>query len=142
MIPIGCPRGNRPAARALRLLCRCANIDRSRAFAGRRAELPCESMQLLSEFRNPAHWYSKLIAAALAVSFFTLLAIGVIAAYLVYSIVVIRPTNGDASVNLAIFPGHPEDLSYQVPGVGEREGWFFPGLRFAPTVVLCPGYHA
>ena len=27
-----------------------------------------------------------------------------------------------------------------MPGEGSRDGWFFPGLRGAPTILLCPGY--
>jgi hypothetical protein len=38
------------------------------------------------------------------------------------------------------FPGHPEDVTYQVRGEGSRDGWFFPGRENAPTIVLCPGY--
>jgi pimeloyl-ACP methyl ester carboxylesterase len=31
-------------------------------------------------------------------------------------------------------------MSYTVPGKGQNDGWFFPGLKSAPTVILCPGY--
>jgi pimeloyl-ACP methyl ester carboxylesterase len=27
-----------------------------------------------------------------------------------------------------------------VEGSGTRDGWFFPGLKSAPTILLCPGY--
>jgi pimeloyl-ACP methyl ester carboxylesterase len=27
-------------------------------------------------------------------------------------------------------------------GIGKREGWFFPGLRGAPTIILCHGYES
>ncbi len=99
-------------------------------------------MQLLSEFRNPTQWYSKLVAALLAIIFFILMAAAIIAGYVVYSIVTVNGIAHDDAVNLASFPGHPEDVSFDVEGVGERDGWFFPGLKLAPTIVLCPGYHA
>ncbi|MDP9147754.1 MAG: alpha/beta hydrolase, partial [Acidobacteriota bacterium] len=34
----------------------------------------------------------------------------------------------------------PDAVQFSVPGVGAREGWFFPGLRGAPTILLCHGY--
>lgn len=98
-------------------------------------------MHLLSEFRYPTRWYSKLIAALLAVTFFTLVAAGIIAGYVVYSIIVL-PAGGNATLDLRGFPGQPEDVSYTVAGIGARDGWFFPGLKSAPTILLCPGYRA
>jgi hypothetical protein len=95
-------------------------------------------MNILGEFRHPTRWYSKLIAAALALAFFTLLAAGIVAGYMVYRIV--APVGADPSIDLTNFPGHPEDIKYSLPGGGERTGWFFPGLTSAPIVVLCPGY--
>jgi len=35
--------------------------------------------------------------------------------------------------------GHPASFSFPVNG-GEREGWFFPGLQGAATIVFCHGY--
>jgi pimeloyl-ACP methyl ester carboxylesterase len=95
-------------------------------------------MQILSEFRRPTRWYSKLIAALLALSFFTFLAAAIIAGYMVYRIV--APVGPESTIDLTNFPGHPEDVVYSLPSGGERNGWFFPGLTSAPTVVLCPGY--
>ncbi len=36
--------------------------------------------------------------------------------------------------------GHPVAFSFPTPKGGQREGWFFPGLRGAPTVIVCHGY--
>ena len=33
-------------------------------------------------------------------------------------------------------------MDYTVPGIGRREGWFFPGIRNAPTIILCHGYRS
>jgi pimeloyl-ACP methyl ester carboxylesterase len=41
---------------------------------------------------------------------------------------------------MATFPGHPDTVDFSVPGLGNREGYFFPGLRGAPTILLCHGY--
>jgi uncharacterized protein len=97
-------------------------------------------MDFLSEFRHPTRWYSKLIAAVLALSFFTLLVASIIAGFVVYRIV--EASGSSEAIDLANFPGHPEDVSYSVTGLGSRDGWFFPGLKAAPTILLCPGYHS
>src|ERR1700721_2797418 len=36
--------------------------------------------------------------------------------------------------------GHPVTMSFPVAGGGSREGFFFPGLRGAPTIIVCHGY--
>jgi pimeloyl-ACP methyl ester carboxylesterase len=38
------------------------------------------------------------------------------------------------------FPGRPDAMKFSVPGSGQRDAWFFPGLVGAPTIVLCHGY--
>jgi pimeloyl-ACP methyl ester carboxylesterase len=95
-------------------------------------------MAFLSEFRYPTHWYSKLIAAVLALSFFTFVAAAIISGFVVYNIV--TPRSGSQPIDLANFPGHPEEVSYSTGDLGTRDGWFFPGLKSAPTILLCPGY--
>jgi pimeloyl-ACP methyl ester carboxylesterase len=95
-------------------------------------------MALLSELRYPTRWYSKSIAAILAVSFFMFVAAAIISGFLVYNIV--TPRSGNQPIDLSSFPGHPEQISYSVENLGKREGWFFPGLKSAPTILLCPGY--
>ena len=95
-------------------------------------------MALLSEFRYPTRWYSKLIVALVAISFFTFVAAAIISGFVVYNIV--TPRTGNQPIDLANFPGHPEEISYSVQASGTRDGWFFPGLKSAPTILLCPGY--
>jgi len=95
-------------------------------------------MDFLSELRYPKRWYSKLFAATLSVAFFSLLATASISGYLLYRIV--SPSQTPTNINLQNFPGRPEPLSFPGPGGQRREGWFFPGLTTAPTIVLCHGY--
>jgi pimeloyl-ACP methyl ester carboxylesterase len=95
-------------------------------------------MGFISELRYPTKWYSKLIVAVLALSFFMLLATAAISGYLVYRMV--TPSQSYSKIDLDTFPGHPQPLSYTAAGREAREGWFFPGLKSAPTVLLCPGY--
>ncbi len=97
-------------------------------------------MGLISELRYPTKWYAKLLAIILALSFFALLASATISGFLLYRIV--SPPRSRPEIITKDFPGHPEDFSFTVPGIGRREGWFFPGLRGAPTIILCHGYRS
>lgn len=93
---------------------------------------------ILAELRYPTRWYSKLFTAALAIIFFGLLSTAAISAFLVYRLVV--PPRSRPSINSSDFPGRPDTVTFTVPALGSREGWFFPGFRGAPTIVLCHGY--
>ena len=97
-------------------------------------------MEILSELRYPTKWYGKVITVGLALVIFALLAAVTVAGFLLYRIA--SPAQHRADINTAGFPGHPDAVEFTVPGVGSREGWFFPGLRKAPTIVLCHGYQS
>src|ERR1700730_16343629 len=95
-------------------------------------------MSLLSELRYPTRWYTKLLTAILALLFFAVLATAGVAGFLVYRIV--KPERTSSEINLQSFPGRPDAVQFSVLKNQPREGWFFPGLRGAPTIVLCHGY--
>jgi len=98
-------------------------------------------MQILYELRYPSRWSTKILMALLALAFFAVLATTAIAGFLVYRIV--KPQRSSTEINMASFPGRPEVLEFVVPGGAEkREGWFFPGLRGAATIILCHGYES
>ena len=97
-------------------------------------------MAFLSEIRHPTRWYTQLAIAVLALALFAFLAAGAISGYVVYRMT--SPPRGHSDINLQNFPGHPEKLNFTVSGEGPRDGWFFPGLKIAPTIVLCPGYES
>ncbi|GEM_PF-286717 len=97
-------------------------------------------MALISELRYPTRWYAKLMIASVALVTFAVLATAVVSAFLLYRI--LEPERSRVNINARDFPGRPELVSFTVPGVGRREGWFFPGLRTAPTIVLCHGYQS
>ena len=97
-------------------------------------------MGFLSESRHPTKWYSQVILAVLTLSIFLLLTAAAISGYQVYRIM--SPAQSHSEIDLQNFPGHPEILAYSVAGEGPRDGWFFPGLKSAPTVMLCPGYQS
>ena len=103
---------------------------------------------LRSTATNPSAWVSlpnfdiqrrgtpQLAIAILALALFALLAAGAVSGYLVYRM--ISPARSHSEIDLQNFPGHPEKLNFTVSGEGPRDGWFFPGLKTAPTIVLCP----
>jgi pimeloyl-ACP methyl ester carboxylesterase len=95
-------------------------------------------MSILSELRYPTRWYTKLLTAILALLFFAVLATAGVAGFLVYRIV--KPVRTSSEINLQSFPGRPDAVQFTVLTSQAREGWFFPGLRGAPTIVLCHGY--
>src|ERR1700693_686400 len=95
-------------------------------------------MSILSELRYPTRWYTKLLTAILALLFFAVLATAGVAGFLVYRIV--KPERTSSEINLQSFPGRPDAVQFTVLNNQPREGWFFPGLRGAPTIVLCHGY--
>jgi len=95
-------------------------------------------MSILYELRYPTKWYAKLFTAVLALVFFAVLATSAIAGFLVYRIV--KPQRTGSEIDMESFPGKPDAVDYMVSGMGVRHGWFFPGLRGAPTILLCHGY--
>jgi predicted alpha/beta-fold hydrolase len=95
-------------------------------------------MGFTSELRYPTTWYSKLVIAIVALAFFGTLAVAAISGYSVYKMV--SPAQSHSDLDLQSFPGHPQTLSFTSPGKGPRDGWFFPGLKSAPTIILCPAY--
>ena len=97
-------------------------------------------MSILYELRYPTKWYTKLLTALLALAFFVGLATLAIAGFLVYRIV--KPQRATSEINMNTFPGRPDAVQFSVAGLGTREGWFFPGLRGAPTIILCHGYES
>jgi predicted alpha/beta-fold hydrolase len=97
-------------------------------------------MSILDELRYPTNWYTKLLTVVLALVFFSVLATAAISSVLVYWIV--KPQRTSSEISMASFPGRPDEVDFSVVGLGSRRGWFFPGLRGAPTILLCHGYQS
>ena len=96
-------------------------------------------MAVLSELRYPTTRPAKVVSALLAIILFGFVSIATVAGFLLYQI--LKPTHSTASSSdLNVMMGHPIPFSFPVTGQPEREGWFFPGLRGAPTIVVCHGY--
>jgi pimeloyl-ACP methyl ester carboxylesterase len=81
---------------------------------------------------------AKMLSSLLAIALFVFVAVAAVAGFLVYQIV--RPQRVAASYDLSVMMGHPVTMSFPVAGGGSREGFFFPGLRGAPTIMVCHGY--
>src|SRR6516225_4315366 len=97
-------------------------------------------MSILNELRYPTRWYAKLTTVILALVFFAVLATAAISTVLVYWIV--KPQRTSSEISMESFPGRPDEVDFAVSGARQRKGWFFPGLRGAPTVILCHGYQS
>jgi pimeloyl-ACP methyl ester carboxylesterase len=97
-------------------------------------------MSILNELRYPTRWYAKLVTIILALVFFAVLATAAISAVLVYWLV--KPQRTSSEISMESFPGRPDEVDFAVSGARQRKGWFFPGLRGAPTVILCHGYQS
>ncbi|MFZ3201942.1 MAG: alpha/beta fold hydrolase [Candidatus Acidiferrales bacterium] len=96
-------------------------------------------MEVLSKLRDPTSRLAKTLSGLLALLLFGFLFISVISGFLLYQI--LRPTRTSTTFDLSVMMGHPTKFSFPANGA-MRDGWFFPGLRAAPTVVVCHGYHS
>jgi pimeloyl-ACP methyl ester carboxylesterase len=97
-------------------------------------------ISIVDELRYPRRWYTKLLIIILALLFFAGLATVAISGVLTYWIV--KPQRTSSEINMASFPGRPDEVDFTVAALGERKGWFFPGLRGAPTIILLHGYES
>src|SRR6202047_5678035 len=95
-------------------------------------------MPVFSELRYPTTRLAKLLSSLLAIVLFAFVAITIIAGFLLYQI--LRPARSPATFDLTVMMGHPSAVSFPVADGTSRDGWFFPGRRGAPTVIVCHGY--
>ena len=95
-------------------------------------------MNFANSLRRASARVTRILGALLALALFVFLAAATISGYLLYQI--LMPPRNPANVDISLLMGHPTAYSFSIPGEGSREGWFFPGLMRAPTIVLCHGY--
>jgi|SRR5580704_5883164 pimeloyl-ACP methyl ester carboxylesterase len=95
-------------------------------------------MAVLSELRYPTTRPAKVFSGLLAILLFGIVSIGTVSGFLLYQI--LKPARTPTTFDLNVMMGHPTTFSFPVAGGASREGWFFPGLRGAATVVVCHGY--
>lgn len=95
-------------------------------------------MRFLSALRDSFSRHARALSLLLGLLVFGFISVTAVSGFLLYQIV--RPGRNPANFDLSVMMGHPTKFSFQVVGGAPREGWFFPGLRGAPTVVVCHGY--
>jgi uncharacterized protein len=95
-------------------------------------------MAVLSELRYPTTRLAKVFSGLLALILFAIVSVATISSYLLYQI--LKPPRAPATLDITTMMGHPTTFSFTLADGTQREGWFFPGLRGAPTVVLSHGY--
>lgn len=97
-------------------------------------------MAVLSELRYPSTSIAKILSLILALLVFAFVSIATISGFLLYQI--LHPIRTPANIDLNVMMGHPTTISFPVKGGVSRDGWFFPGQRGAPTVVVCHGFQS
>jgi fermentation-respiration switch protein FrsA (DUF1100 family) len=107
---------------------------------GRRTErgIAAALNRFLSELRNPTTRRAKIIAVALAVLVFSFVTLAVVSAFFLSR--VMNPLQAGETIDPTRFLGNAQSVEFQTPDGVSRSGWFFPGLRGGPVVVLCHGY--
>jgi pimeloyl-ACP methyl ester carboxylesterase len=97
-------------------------------------------MAVLSELRYPTTRLAKVLSGLLALLLFIFVAVAAVSGFLLYHL--LRPARTPTAFDLTIMMGHPTTVSFPLDDGSVREGWFFPGLRGAPTVIVAHGYRA
>lgn len=95
-------------------------------------------MDILEDLRDP----SSSIRGALTLIFLLVLLLGLvcacIAGYLDYRM--LHPVSNRTGISQEDLLQHITTVQYTLPGYGSRDGWFFPGQRGGPVLILCHGY--
>jgi pimeloyl-ACP methyl ester carboxylesterase len=107
---------------------------------GRRAErgLTAAINRFFSELRNPTTRRAKIIAVSLAIIVFSFVTLAVVSGFFLSR--AMNPLQADESMDPTRFLGNAQTVEFQTPDGVTHNGWFFPGLRGGPVVVLCHGY--
>ncbi len=96
-------------------------------------------MSFISLLRKPSDRTKNLASGILALVLFFFVTAAIISVVLVRQILWLPRLPSTMEVDLLL--GHPTSITYPVPGRGKTEGWFFPGRRGAPTIIICHGYN-
>jgi len=95
-------------------------------------------MPVLSELRYSFTRFGKIFSVLLALVLFAFVSSASVSGFLLYE--VLRPPRNAAPLDLSVMMGRPTTFPFRPAGGGSREGWFFPGLRGGPVIVVCHGY--
>lgn len=97
-------------------------------------------MAQLPDLRNALTHVAKALSIVLALLLFGFISLATISGFLVYQ--ALHPPRTSSNIDLDVMMGHPSTFSFTDAGGVARDGWFFPGLRGAPPIVVCHGYGA
>jgi pimeloyl-ACP methyl ester carboxylesterase len=97
-------------------------------------------MAIVSELRYPTTRLAKVFSGLLALLLFGFVSISSISGFLLYQI--LHPPRNPAPFDVNVMMGHPTTVTFPAVGGLMLDGLFFPGLRGAPTVIVCHGYGA
>src|SRR5271155_2133680 len=95
-------------------------------------------MDLFEELRDPSSPIRGALTLLLLLIVLLVFVCAGIATYLDYRM--LHPVSTGTALTPEDMLGHISVVQYTVPGMGSRDGWFFPGLRGAPILILCHGY--
>jgi len=95
-------------------------------------------MDILEELRDPSSSIRGALTLILLLAVLLGLVCACIAGYLDYRM--LHPEIRRSELTPEDLLGHITTVQYTLPGYGNRDGWFFPGLRGAPVLILCHGY--
>ena len=107
---------------------------------GRRRErgLLAGLSRLLGELRSPNTPRAKIIVVVLAVLVFSSLSLAALGGFFLAR--AMNPLQAGETIDPTLFLGNAQTVEFTGPDGLPRSGWFFPGLRTAPVLVLCHGY--
>ena len=97
-------------------------------------------MAALSDLRSHTRRIARLFSVLLALLVFGVVSVSIVSGFLLRQI--LHPARTPATFDLGIMMGHPTTFSFSLADGRTREGWYFPGQRGAPAVVVCHGYLA
>lgn len=96
--------------------------------------------RLLNEVRYPTTRRAKIIVGILAVLVFSFLGLAVVGGFFLSR--ALMPPQGGETLDPTSVLGNAQLVQFQTREGETYTGWFFPGLRRAPVVVICHGYRS
>lgn len=102
------------------------------------ARQPSFLAQLYDEARYQTTTRGKIIAVSFFIVLFYLLVLGVGAG--LFLVIATHPAQTAETGNPTQLLGTADTLMFDTPDGASHSGWFLPGLRGAPIIVVCHGY--
>lgn len=96
--------------------------------------------RLLQELRYPTTGRGKIIAATLALLVFSFLSLVVIGGFLLARVLT-TPHAGE-TLDPTQLIGSTQALNFTTPDGVSHNGWFFPGMRGGPVIIVLHGYRS